>query len=262
MAEAQAPALPGGTEAEWRAMVPREPKEANIGPGRKYKTRAAYEEAVAEWRQKKAARDELAPAREKAQAALRESRRPERDRAGLLPSGAAGRQKRKAASRSPHALSLIENGCPELADLVDDKSDETGGDMEFEWMETWAEEHLGIEEGELKDEHIPLWRASSDYHEFRRARPPPQPSDSPSHSPPDKSAALLRLRLSMCHKPMCKVEEAAFEQWAARFGGLEGSRGRSDRGDLLTPSTPSVLISNSSKAISADEFEFIQSHKR
>ena len=46
MAKAEAPALPGGTEAEWRAMVRREPKEANIGPGRKYKTRAAYEADV------------------------------------------------------------------------------------------------------------------------------------------------------------------------------------------------------------------------
>ena len=134
MAEAQAPALPGGTEAEWRAMVPREPKEANIGPGRKYKTRAAYEEAVAEWRQKKAARDELAPAREKAQAALRESRRaPHRDRSGLLPSGAAGRQKRKATSRSSFANELFESGNPELADIVCDHDS-----MEYDTMMEWA----------------------------------------------------------------------------------------------------------------------------
>ena len=41
----------------------------------------------------------------------------------------------------------------------------------------WAEEQ-GIDE--LKDEHIPQWRASSSYHEFRRARPPPPPASPPS----------------------------------------------------------------------------------
>ena len=138
MAEAEVPTLPGGTEAEWRAMVRREPKEANIGAGRKYPTRAAYEADLVEWKREKAARDALAPAREKAQAALRESRRaPQRDRSGLSPSGSAGRQKRKAASMSSFAKELLQRGCPEFADLVDADADE------YEWMSTWAEHEVG-----------------------------------------------------------------------------------------------------------------------
>ena len=178
MAEAAALTLPGGTEAEWRAMVRREPKEANIGPRKKYKTRAAYEADVVEWRREKAVRDALVPAREKAQAALRESRRAERDRGGLLPSGAAGRQKRKAASRSALALSLIEDGCPGLADLVDANH---YGQSELESMDDWAEAELGLDPalGLLKDEHIPRWRASPHYHDFRRASPTRPPHSLP-----------------------------------------------------------------------------------
>ena len=118
-------------------MVRREPKEANIGPGRKYKTRAAYEADVVEWKREKAARDALAPAREKALAALRESRRAERDRGGLVPSGAAGRQKRKAGAtrRSGLAKEFEERGCPELADLVD--ADDA---REYGAMADWADE--------------------------------------------------------------------------------------------------------------------------
>lgn len=214
-------ALPGGTEAEWRALVRREPKEANIGPGRKYKTRAAYEDARVEWMREKAVRDALAPERERAQAALRESRRT-RDRGGLLPSGAAGRQKRKAASRSALALSLIEDGCPELADLVDAND---YGQTELETMDAWAEDELGIEPGELNDEHIPQWRASSDYHRFRRALPA---RPSPSHPLPiSRQMRDVSFRLSMCHTPLCKIEKVAFERWAESRGGLKGSRGRS-----------------------------------
>jgi len=200
MAEAEAPTLPGGTAAEWRAMVRRDPKEANIGPGRKYPNRAKYEADVAEWKREKAVRDALAPAREKALAALRESRRaprPERDRdrGGLLPSGAAGREKRKAASRSGLAKDFEERGCPELADIVDADDD----CAEYETLMEWAAGE-GLDTDNLTDKHVRQWRLSENYREF-------------------KMENAVRVE-------MCKLEIAAFESWAASHGGLKGSRGR------------------------------------
>ena len=53
--------------------------------------------------------------------------------------------------------------------------------------------------GMLTDEHIFRWRASKSYREFKMSNARPQ---------------------------LCKLEQAAFESWAASHGGLQGSRGR------------------------------------
>ena len=71
------------------------------------------------------------------------------------------------------AAELLEEGNPGLAALVDRKGPHCDDDGEYEWetMGTWAEDTLGIDIFDMKDEHIPQWRKTPQYHEFRYASP-------------------------------------------------------------------------------------------
>ena len=124
---------------------------------------------------------------------------------------------------SPLAAGLLEDGNPGLAAIVQKEGD---GCYEYECMGIWAEEELGINEWDMKDEHIAQWRMSDDYHDYRRAAPLPRahslrlPSPMPQLKPLPSTCRLFK---APC-KPTCKLEDEAFELWVAKHGGLKRSK--------------------------------------
>ena len=168
-------------------------EDGNIGPGKTYKDKAEFLADVEVWKQQVVEREEKMEERRKEQARLRGKRRAPRK----LPSGCQGR-KTAAANAELHdadaalgdadaalgdadavnlnmsrlAQDLLKEGNPGLATLVDTNGPGCyDGSYEYEMMGHWANEALGIEEWDMKDEHIAQWRKTTEYHELRHARP-------------------------------------------------------------------------------------------